>query len=140
MPADVPVASNVAVAETVVRQVAALPEPQQRAVAYAIQTVGTAPGSPVKLTVPGSPPGARYMALASPDPDAPVIVYRAKVQGHDQDAPGWLVTTLLSADKFRLYKEAERKNLLDEPIVQSLIKGAIIGAVGYVILRAITDS
>lgn len=140
MRAEVPVATNVAVAETVLEQLAALPEQQQEAVAYAIQTVGTAPGIPVKLTVPGSPQGARYMALATPNPDAPVIVYRAMVEGHDDGAPGWLVTTLLSADKFKLYKEAERKNLLDDPTVQALIKGAIVGAVGYVILRAIADA
>jgi hypothetical protein len=120
---DSPIASDVLIAQAVLDRLEKLAETsseQATAVAAAIQNVGRAKASSIKIHVSNGPPGAKYMALAPSDPDAPVIIYRALTQGEDH-APGWLVTTLLSPDEYRRYREAESTGLLDDPMVQGLL-------------------
>lgn len=118
-----PVASDVLVSEAVLDRFTKLAETdpdQAEAVAAAIQKVGRAKAAPIKMHVPNGPPGAKYMALAASDPDAPVIIYRA-LADEEEHAPGWLVTTLLSPTEYRHYREAENTGLLDDPVFQSLM-------------------
>jgi hypothetical protein len=108
-PEETPDGTGVLVADTVFTQMNALPGPIQEIVARTILSVGTASGAvPVDLTVPDSPPGAQYMALSTPDPDAPVIIYR-EITSDEQGLEGrWLVTTLLAPAVFRQYRRAGR--------------------------------
>lgn len=129
---DPPVRSDVLVAQTVLDRLGALAEEwpdQADAVARAIQTVGKAKPVPIRIDLPDSTPGASYMALASADPEAPVIIYRQLVP-HVDDDKGWLVTALLAPAEFRRYKEAEKTGLLDDPVFQALlVAGAIAGII-----------
>jgi hypothetical protein len=127
-PADTPAsapASDVVVARTVIVQMRELPPIQAASVVRAIHTIGEVGGEPIRFEAEGIPPGTSHFALAPDDDQAPVIIYRT-VPG---ETGKWRVTTLLSRDDYREYREAERRGLLDDPTVQTLIKAsAIIGA------------
>jgi hypothetical protein len=121
---------DVEVAETVVRRMEELNPLQADAVARAIGTVGQDQGKPIRIDLPGGPPGLPYKALTPADPNAPVLIYRSSGNGT------WLVTALLDRDKYLAYRQAERANLLDDPTFRALIIGAL-GVIGfYLISRA----
>jgi hypothetical protein len=130
---DSPVASDVLIAQTVLDRLNKLAETdpaKAEAVARAIQTVGQAPAArPIRIDLPNGPPGAKYMALASSDPDAPVIIYRALIPGVDS-RDGWLVTALLPPVEYRHYREAESTGLLDDPAFQKLM---MVGAAALLV-------
>lgn len=135
---DPPVASDVLVAQTVLDRLGKLAEtePEQaEAVARAIQTVGRAQAAPIRIDLPNGPPGAKYMALAPSDPDAPVIIYRALIPDVDRRS-GWLVTALLPPTEYRQYREAERTGLLDDPMFQTLMLIGLAAAVAWLVTRS----
>jgi hypothetical protein len=124
---DLPVASDVLVAQAVLDRLEKLADanPEQAAaVAEAILTVGEAKAVPIRIDLPNGPPGAKYMVLAPSDPDAPVIIYRPRIPAVD-GGPGWLVTALLPRDEYQQYREAERTGLLDDPTFQKLMLAAL---------------
>jgi hypothetical protein len=107
---DMPAATDVLVADTVLAQLDALDPPVQQIVARTIQTVGRADGAvPFSLTVPDSPPGAQYLALSTPDPNAPVIIYREITPAETSLNGRWLVTTLLSVENYLAYKQLQQR-------------------------------
>lgn len=118
-----PTTPDVLVAQAVLDRLEALattgPE-QAAAVAQGIQSVGQAKAVPIRIELAGGPAGAKYMALAPSDPDAPVIIYRQRIPGVDGGA-GWLVTSLLPRDEYQQYRQAERTGLLDDPLFQALM-------------------
>jgi hypothetical protein len=132
IPAPAP-ASDVVVARTVLGQMRKLPPSQAASVARGVQTIGQVKGEPIRIEAVGIPPGARHFALAPDDDQAPIIIYRTV----PPDDPGkWRVTTLMSRDDYREYREAERRGLLDDPTVKAVIKAAAIIA-GAVAVGAI---
>lgn len=134
---DPPVASDVLVAQAVLDRLNRLAETdpdQADAVARAIQTVGRARAAPIRIDLPNGPPGAKYMALAPSDPDAPVIIYRALIPGVDHGS-GWLVTALLPPTEYRQYREAESTGLLDDPMFQKLMIG-LAAAIAWLATRS----
>jgi hypothetical protein len=135
---DLPVASDVMVAQAVLDKLDRLAETdpdQAEAVARAIQTVGRAKAAPIRIDLPNGPRGAKYMALAPSDPDAPVIIYRALIPGVD-NRPGWLVTTLLPPSEYQRYREAERSGLLDDPAFQKLMLAGLAAAAAWFLSRS----
>lgn len=135
---DPPVASDVLVAQAVLDRLDKLAETdpdQAEAVARAIQTVGRAQAAPIRIDLPNGLPGAKYMALAPSDPDAPVIIYRALIPGVDRGS-GWLVTALLSPTEYRRYREAESTGLLDDPMFQKLMLIGFAAAIAWLATRS----
>jgi hypothetical protein len=123
--------ATVEVAETVVSRMEQLPAHQAEAVARAIARVPTDPGVPIRIDVPGGPPGPNYKALAPEDPDAPIVIY------HQERTRGnWLVVALLDRDKYQEYRQAEKTNLFDDPAFQTLMTAGLIAAGVYLIVRA----
>ncbi len=137
---DSTVASDVLVAQTVLDRLSKLAEadPEKaEAVAQAIQSVGRVPAATIRIDLPDGPRGAKYMALAPSDPDAPVIIYRSLIPGVDQQVPGWLVTALLSPTEYQRYREAERTGLLDDPAFQKLmLAGLGAAAIAWLLSRS----
>ena len=121
---------DVEVAETVVTRMEQLDPRQADAVARAIGTVSADPGTPIRIDLPGGPPGRVYKALAPADPEAPVVIYRRAAGGT------WLVAALLDRDKYSLYRQAERANLLDDPAFRALIMAALSLVGIYLLSRA----
>jgi hypothetical protein len=120
---DSPIAADVLVAQAVLDRLEALAatDPGQAAsVAEAVQSVGRAKAVPIRIDLAGGPAGARYMALAPSDPDAPVVIYRQRIPEAD-DGAGWLVTSLVPRDEYQQYRQAERTGLLDDPIVRGVM-------------------
>lgn len=135
---DPPVASGVLIAQTVLdrlNELAQTQPEQAEAVARAIQEVGRAPGAPIRIDRSNGPPGAQYMALASSNPDAPVIIYRAHMPDVDEP-PGWLVTALLPAAEYRQYREAEKTGLLDDPLFQKLMVFGLAALFAWLVNRS----
>lgn len=135
---DQPAASGVMVAQPVLDRIERLEPAQQHAVAVAIQSIGKVEGAPIRIDVPDGPPGAEYMALGSPDPDAPLVIYRRRAAG--QMGFEYLVTALLEPDKYQQYKQAEREHLLDDPGFKTLVRGIEDGGAAYVAGRVLGDS
>jgi hypothetical protein len=124
--ADVPApapASDVVVARTVIEQMRKLPPSQAAAVARAVQSIGQAKGKPIRIEAAGTPPDANYFTLDTDDAEAPVIIYRTIPPGGDGK---WRVTALMSREDYREYREAERRGLLDDPTVKTIIRAAAI--------------
>lgn len=132
---ELPTASGVLVAQAVLDRLGTLAktDPEQAAVvAKAIQSVGQAKAVPIRIDLAGGPAGAKYMALAPSDPDAPVIIFRERIPGVDGGA-GWLVTSLLPRDEYQQYRQAESTGLLDDPVFQSLM---LLGGAALVVWLA----
>lgn len=123
---------DVEVAETVVTRMEQLDPQQAAAVARAIASVGKDQGTPIRIDLPGGSRSRGYKALAPSDPEAPVVIYRRATGGT------WLVAALLDRDKYRLYRQAERANLLDDPVFRALIMGALSAFGLYLLNRAST--
>jgi hypothetical protein len=119
-PAPAP-ASDVVVARTVIDQMHRLPPPQAAAVARAIQSIGHARGEPIRIEAADIPPDASYFTLVPDDDQAPVIIYRTIPPGSEVR---WRVTALVSREDYRKYREAERRGLLDDPTVKTIIRAA----------------
>lgn len=90
------------------------------AVRQAIRSISTAEGSPIRIDDTGAPPGAQYRAIASPLPEAPIVIYRQLIPAADK-AEGWLVTSLLPPAEYLNYREAEEAGLLDDPVFRALL-------------------
>jgi hypothetical protein len=112
----------VLVARTVIDRMDGLPRPQAAAVARAIKAIGLVRGEPISIHLSDLPPGTKHYALTPDDDQAPIIIYRSIPQGERGE---WRVTTLMSRDDYREYRQAERRGLLDDPVVKALIKNGI---------------
>jgi hypothetical protein len=115
-------ATDVLVARTVIDRMDGLPRPQAAAVARAIKAIGLVRGEPISIHLSDLPPGTKHYALTPDDDQAPIIIYRSIPQGERGE---WRVTTLMSRDDYREYRQAERRGLLDDPVVKALIKNGI---------------
>lgn len=79
------------------------------------------------------------MALSTPDPDAPVIIYR-EITPDDQGLDGkWLVTTLLAPAVFRQYRRAGRMVFFPDTNTLVSLSKAEPGELNDVALRAIGE-
>jgi hypothetical protein len=116
-------ASDVLVAKSVISQMQELPRPQAASVARAIQAIGHANSEPIRIEGAGIQPGASHFALAPDDDTAPIVIYRTVQPG---SGGRWRVTTLMSRDDYRGYRQAEQRGLLDDPTVKTIIKAAAI--------------
>jgi hypothetical protein len=115
-------AADVLVARTVIAQMDELARPQAAAVARAIKAIGLVRGEPISIHLPDLPPGTKHYALTPDDDQAPIIIYRSIPHWESGE---WRVTTLMNRDDYREYREAERRGLLDDPVVQAVIKNGI---------------
>jgi hypothetical protein len=111
----------VQVAQTVINEMEdRLPRGQAAAVARAIQRIGTEVGTrssvPLKINVPGAPPGSRYLAAIPDDEQAPVVIYREPAD----KVSNYLVAALADRDTYRKYERAEQQGLLDDPVAKSV--------------------
>jgi hypothetical protein len=134
-PAAAP-ASDVVVARTVIDQMRKLPPSQAASVARAIQAIGHIEGEPIRIEAEGVPAGASHFALTPDDDDAPIIIYRTVPPARGGK---WRVTTLMRRADYREYREAERRGLLDDPTVKTIIKAAAIIA-GAIAVSSIISS
>jgi hypothetical protein len=123
-------ASAVVVAKTVIEQMHKLPPSQAASVARAIRAIGHDKGQPIRIEAEGVPPGTSHFALAPDDDEAPIVIYRTVPPSSGSK---WRVTTLMGRDDFREYREAERRGLLDDPRVKTIIQAAAIIAGGIAV-------
>jgi hypothetical protein len=100
-----------------------LPPATARAVAQAIVQIPQRQGVPMRLKVPGDPPGTQYYALLARGAPAPVVIYREALPGENG---GWVVTALMNHDSYDQY----RHGLADDPTVQGV--AAAIAAAGTI--------
>jgi hypothetical protein len=133
--------AGVLVADTVLKQMDVLDPAVQQIVARTIQTVGQENGAvPVSLTVPGSPAGAQYLALSTPDPRAPVIIYRQITPAETNLHGKWLVTTLLSAENYLTYNKLQLQRQFSGAEAMQELSVDDHGQLNRVALRAVAES
>lgn len=132
--ADIPTpetATDVLVARTVIDQMHELPPSQAATVARAIQAIGQVQGEPISINLTDLPPDTKHYALTPDDDQAPIIIYRSIPPGERHAK--WRVTTLMNRDDYNEYRQAERRGLLDDPVVKALIKAGIAVGVALAI-------
>ena len=122
--------SDVLVAETVLRRMRELSATDARAAHNVADTILDIPhtrGQPVRLTVPGDPPGTRYWAQIPSDRHAPVVIYRESLPGEEGR---WLVTALMDQDAYVAYRDG----LADNVVVQGVAAAVAAGTVPTIIV------
>jgi hypothetical protein len=118
---------QIAVAQTVMRRLDALPVDQADAVQRAIRTIGIDPGEPVDL--PTAPRGTPYRAQHPRLATAPVVIYR---QTQPDERADWLVVSLMTPEEYRQQKHDEQSGVLRDPVVRQDIRIAAGTAVSAV--------
>ena len=122
--------SGVQVAQPVLRKLRSMERQVAAAVTRTILRIPQDTGKPIRLDVPDDPPGREYLALLPDLQEAPAVIYR-------RENPGWLVTALMDRDKYRAYRQAEQKGLLDDPVVRFAATAALVAAGIYLAGRAL---
>ena len=118
--------AKVRLANPVVEELRALPPEKAAAVARAIQSIGTADGSPLG---PPDDQGRQYLVMVPGDDRAPVVIYRQLL---DDEGGGYLVTGLSDRSTYDTYVRAEQSGVLDSPAAQAVLAGAAVAAaIGY---------
>jgi hypothetical protein len=126
-----PAIASIAVAQTVVDQLDRMDPRDAAEIAKAIATVADDPGVPVRIDVPPGATAKDFRALSTSDPDLPVIIYCPGPE------PGtWLVVALVDPATYQTYRKGEKQRLLDDPIVQDLIKLGLLTAGLYMLVKA----
>jgi hypothetical protein len=98
-----------------------LPDRAASEVARTILRIPAAQGEPIRLNVPGDPPGTRYWALIPGYKRAPVVIYRESLPGEEGR---WLVTALMDQ---MAYFQYSRHGLADSNVVQGVATAVAVG-------------
>lgn len=111
---------DVLVAEPVIDRLNDMATDQAAAVARAILQLPRGRSEPIRLDVPGDPPGTVYFALTpAGSREAPVVIYRESF-----GEPGkWLVTALMDRDAYSHYTHG----LAGDAFVQGLARVVAAG-------------
>ena len=89
---------------------------QAAAVGDAISGIPSRPGR--GIDIPGSPPGAPFLASEPADPAAPVVIYRRATAA---ERGAWLVVQLMGRDDYRAFREAEMKVITAPPEIRQQV-------------------
>ena len=117
-------AHGVLMAEAVLQRMRrVLPNDQAASGAQAILEIPSTQAVPIRLEVPGDPPGTQYWALTPGLRTAPVVIYRKKLRAENGE---WLVTTLMDRDAYREYSGG----LADNSVVQGVASIVAAGRIG----------
>jgi hypothetical protein len=112
---------DVLVAEPVIARLHGLASGDAAAVARAILQLPRGRSEPIRLSVPGDPPGTVYFALIPPGSrEAPVVIYRESLR---DESGKWLVTALMDRDAYSQYTHG----LADNEFVQGLARVVAAG-------------
>jgi hypothetical protein len=103
----------------------------------AIRSIPRSMGEPLRIPLPGT--GARkYQAILPAESDAPAVVYRRL--GPDEDVDGnWLVTALIDRNEYEEYRHAERRGIVDNPVVGK-IAVTIAGTASSIVANAMPEN
>jgi hypothetical protein len=104
---------------SMLREMRAAEPRKAAAVDAAISSIPRDSGVPVRIDVPGAPPGREYKAVVPFELDVPVVIYRRLEPGDRADGD-WLVTTLIDRDEFDDYQRAAMRGILDNPAVREI--------------------
>jgi hypothetical protein len=104
---------------SMLREMRAAEPGKAKAVDAAISSIPRDSGVPVRIDVPGAPPGREYRAVVPFERDAPVVIYRRLEPGDRADGD-WLVITLIDRDEFDDYQRAAMRGILDNPAVREI--------------------
>ena len=113
--------SDVRVPDTVLTKMRELPDRAASQVDRTILSIPAAEGEPIRLNVPGDPPGTRYWALIPGYELAPVVIYRRSLPSEEGR---WLVTALMDQ---RAYFEYSHHGLADSNVVQGVATAVAVG-------------
>jgi hypothetical protein len=122
--------SGVLVSHAVLDKMQDLPHAVARSVAEAIVQIPVERRVPIRLDVPGDPPGTRYFALIPRGDPRPVVIYREALRGENGR---WLVTALMDQDAYDKY----RHGLADDVMVQALAGAVAAGTVTSSLVRRV---
>jgi|CZKW01.1.fsa_nt_gi hypothetical protein len=118
--------SAVRVPQAFIRRMRELPPLAARAVADAILDIPAGRGMPIRLDVPGDPPGTRYRALLPDSEQAPAVIYRESLPGEEGR---WLVTALMDRDAYRAYTSGLAESTVVQGVAAAVAAGTISASV-----------
>lgn len=113
-------ASGVLVSQAVLNKMQDLPGAVARAVAEAIVQIPVVAHVPIRLDVPGDPPGTQYFALSPRGTPRPVVIYRESLP---DESGRWLVTALMDQDAYDKYW----RGLSDDVVVRGIASAVAAG-------------